>query len=717
MFKFPLLVVIIFISASWSEAHEDHPTESPQEPQSIENASEPEANKKLHKIIITGKDGYFDSHRHDTTEKIEVLTKDRIDKSNATSLNEAMDRMPGVDSQDYCVNCGAKRISINGLRGDHTSVLVDGIPLYSAVSSVYGFDAIPMQSVEEIEVKRGTGAALINPEAIGGAINIITLMPKESGTRASGSYGTFKSRNAELLHNYVSDNYKLSIGGEFNRQEPWDVDKNGFAESPWKSRYSLFLKQTLNLSENTQWSTRLSFTEMEIVGGNMNHQRLERPIPFQASDTDFVDGDVRKPYTGPLDRITEYIHVKRSEATSKVITLINSNNSLEWNFGAAIYNQDSFYMHAYDYLTEDQTIYNDIKWRHQINNEQALLLGVAYRFENLRSESEVMYQANNVPKDNFDYHAYSLFAQHEWFLPYDIEVSSALRSEKLKNRWSYLGELDRDVVSPRLLLKWEPNEHLSHQLAYGYGYRMPLTSIESAHGAYDGFVVGITELEKSQSVVYSTSYNTPTFYVTPSVHYTHLKNMSYPLEPLVPHSGPLTFINDTETHDLWVYDILTGFKPMHGMLIEVGYETYQYPDDYKNKLPTAAIEKRINVRSEYEHNGYTFIISGFWVGSRDLSKYNEYPNHYNVSQGLLGVADQKWQRSPNYWQWDSSLSKKWQSMELTLGVQNIFNYTQTKAGDSPAMWHLHGNHTHLDNRHVWGPNRGREAYLKLTYNF
>jgi outer membrane receptor for ferrienterochelin and colicins len=673
--------------------------------------------KKPKRIIINAEDEYFDYHRHDTTEKVEVLTKDRIEKTNATSLNDAVDRMPGVDSQDYCVNCGAKRISINGLRGDHTSVLIDGIPLYSAVSSVYGFDAISMQSVEEIEVKRGTGSALINPEAIGGSINIITLMPRESGGKATISYGDYNSRIAEVVQNYVNDKYKLSVGGEFSRQNAWDVDKNNFAESPWKSRYSLFLKQTVNISESTQWSTRFSFAEMEIVGGNLHHKRLENPISITASDTDFVDGDVRKPYIGSLDRITEYVKVRRSEASSKLITILDPKNSLEWSLAGALYNQDSYYFHGFDYLTEDTTIYTDIRWRHELAEDQALLLGVSYRNEFLRSESQVMYEQNGIPKDNFDFDAYSLFAQHEWFLPYDIELSSALRLEKLSSRWSYLGSIDRDVVSPRVMLKWTPNEHFTQQLAYGSGYRMPLTSIESAHGAYDGFVVGITELEKSQSLVYSVSYNTPEFYITPSVHYTKLKNMSYPLETGPAHTGPLQFVNDTDTHDISVYDVLSGFKPSNSWLLEAGYEVFRYPDDYKIKLPTAAIERRLNLRAEYEKDGFTAVINGSWVGSRNISKYYQYADHYNVSDGLFGVSDQKRQRSPNYWQWDASLIKKFKKIDVTLGVQNIFNYTQTKVGDSPAMWHLHDSHTHLDNRHVWGPNRGREAYLRLTYNF
>lgn len=672
---------------------------------------------KLETVHISAGKKAFSPRRQNSISPVDILTKDRIDKAAATSLNEAVDRMAGVDSQDYCVNCGAKRISINGLRGDHTSVLVDGIPLYSSVTSVYGYDTISMQSVSEIEVQRGTGSALINPEAIGGAINILTLTPEKKENRASVLIGSHKTQNYELLHTNVFDTYKIAVGAEYSLQETWDVDRNNFAESPFKSRYSVFLKQSLNLSDSTEWTTRLNFAAMDIIGGNTVHHRLKGPIDIQASDTDFVDGDVRKEYLGSPARISEFIGVQRVEATSKLVSLLDAHNSLEWNVGGALYDQTSYYLHAFDYLTQNKTLYTDVKWNHQLSENQVTLLGVSARSERLRSRSQVMYDQNGTPKDDFDYQAYSIFAQYDWVSTFGLEASFALRGEQLKNQWLDLGRLNRDVISPRLLLKWQHTEHLSEQFAYGQGYRLPLTSIESAHGAYDGFVMDISEIEKSHSLLYSLSYNTPDYYITPSLHYTRLLNMSYPLDSAVPHSGPLRFVTDTQAHDIYVYDLLMGYKPSHNWLLEVSYEKFSYPDAYKIKLPTAAIEDRIGLRSEYEQDRLTFTLTGYWIGARDISKYHQYSDHYNTSDGLLGVSDQKWQNSPAFWQWDLSTTYKWQQLEATLGIQNIFDYTQTKAGDSPAMWHLHGDHAHLDNRHVWGPNRGREFYAKLVHKF
>ena len=70
--------------------------------------------------------------------------------------------------------CGVKRVMLNGLRGEHTTILVDGVPTHSLVSSVYGLDATSAAGVERIEIARGAGASLIAPEAIGGTINLIT---------------------------------------------------------------------------------------------------------------------------------------------------------------------------------------------------------------------------------------------------------------------------------------------------------------------------------------------------------------------------------------------------------------------------------------------------------------------------------------------------------------------------------------------------------------
>lgn len=678
-----------------------------------------ETTEKKFQPIIIYPDASLDSHRHDTTDRIQVITKEKIEKTSSTSLADIVDNQPGVDTQDYCVNCGAKRLTINGLRAEHTSILVDGIPLYSSISSVYGLDAIPALAIEEIEVMRGSGSALINPEAIGGAINILSLHPEKTSTKLRASLGTYQSQNYEFLHQNAGEKIKWSLGGEVNQVRAWDEDRNGLSESPFRRRQSFFLKQTWSISDTLQWSLRGGHTQLDIIGGNTRQFRPTAPATLVGDEFDFVGGDVRLPFTGTTDKITDYLQIERTEVTSKLLKILDERNTLEFNVGSSFYTQDSIYMHGFDYDNKNFVLYGDLRWNHQLTSAQSLLVGVSGRKETLRSESQVMYDQGGIPRDNFNYLSIAGFVQHEWLFGHGWELSSALRVDKLDNSWLELRDLQETVVAPRFLLKWAPSDHFANYFSYGRGYRLPLSFVESAHGTYsDGFVVNVTDLEKSDSYMVSSSYNTETYYITPSLHLTRLYNMAYDEEPLVAHAGPIEFVTSSEAFNIVTYEFLAGIKPIPEWLIEASFESFEYDDTYKGRLPTAAIERRVTLKSQLDWRDYSFFISGVWTGARDLTAYSNYEDQFNVNDGaLLGARDPKWPRSPRFSVWNASLSKKFKTFEAMLGVDNIFDYTQTGRGDSPAMWHAHGAHAHLDNRHVWGPNRGREVYVRLTYEF
>ena len=120
--------------------------------------------------------------------KTETLDGDSLQRFGAQTLADAISQARGVDTQLFCANCGAKRITINGLRGEHTTVLIDGFPLHSTVSSFYGLDAVPIIGIERIEVNRGSGSSLIVPESIGGSINLITFSLGFSDQRLATHY-------------------------------------------------------------------------------------------------------------------------------------------------------------------------------------------------------------------------------------------------------------------------------------------------------------------------------------------------------------------------------------------------------------------------------------------------------------------------------------------------------------------------------------------------
>ena len=80
----------------------------------------------------------------------------------------------GVQPQLNCNVCNTGDIHINGMEGPYTMLLIDGMPIVSSLSTVYGLSGIPNSMVKRIEVVKGPASTLYGSEAVGGLINIIT---------------------------------------------------------------------------------------------------------------------------------------------------------------------------------------------------------------------------------------------------------------------------------------------------------------------------------------------------------------------------------------------------------------------------------------------------------------------------------------------------------------------------------------------------------------
>lgn len=104
-----------------------------------------------------------------------VVTREDIERWQAKSVVEVMQRLPGVDiAQSGGMGANASTF-IRGTESRHVLVLIDGIPLNNAgISNVADLSQIPTSLIQRIEYIRGPRSALYGSDAIGGVINIIT---------------------------------------------------------------------------------------------------------------------------------------------------------------------------------------------------------------------------------------------------------------------------------------------------------------------------------------------------------------------------------------------------------------------------------------------------------------------------------------------------------------------------------------------------------------
>ena len=170
---------------------------------------------------------------------ITVITREQLQGTAYHGLAEALADIEGIDIDDAVDKTGARGISIRGMPGDYTLVLIDGRRQNVAGNvAPNNFNATqnnfipPLSAIERVEVIRGPMSTLYGSDAMGGVINIITRKP---GTAWGGSatldatvqgdarYGDTYGGNVYLAGPLRGDVLGLSLHGEAYRRDASEV--------------------------------------------------------------------------------------------------------------------------------------------------------------------------------------------------------------------------------------------------------------------------------------------------------------------------------------------------------------------------------------------------------------------------------------------------------------------------------------------------------------
>lgn len=397
---------------------------------------------------------------------VEVYTPAYFKKNPAPNIFESLQMVNGVQPQLNCNVCNTGDIHINGMEGPYTMILIDGMPIVSSLSTVYGLAGIPNSMVKRIEIVKGPASTLYGSEAVGGLINIITKDPVMSEKlRLDISMTHIGEFNTDITTAYAGKKVSSLLGvNYFNFNRLLDINKDNFTDLTLQNRLSVFNKWIFRGSRDFNASLGLRVIYENRWGGELNWNEKYR-------GSDKIYG--------------ESIETKRAELVSTVNTGKDVNLDISYNYHL----QDSYYGRI-KYYAVQQVAFAQLRWNRKIGSHE-LLTGIPFRFTYYDDNTPATRNASGVnrPQNSF---LPGVFVQDEYKLNESFTMLGGMR-------YDYNNE-HGNIFTPRLSFKYTPDNSNTIRLSLGNGYRVVNLFTED-HAALTGArdVVITTDLKPEQS--------------------------------------------------------------------------------------------------------------------------------------------------------------------------------------------------------------------------
>ncbi len=160
---------------------------------------------------------------------IYILDKAQIESLPVQSVNELLSYVSGVDVRQRGPWGAQADISIDGGTFEQVAFLINGVKMNDPQSGHNSMNIpIPVNTIERIEVLRGSAARIYGINSLTGAINIVTIKPNSTGAEVQLNGGsnfkeneentdkTYHSKELQLLGTYANEFQNHLLSGSIN---------------------------------------------------------------------------------------------------------------------------------------------------------------------------------------------------------------------------------------------------------------------------------------------------------------------------------------------------------------------------------------------------------------------------------------------------------------------------------------------------------------------
>ncbi|MDP5198313.1 TonB-dependent receptor [Flavobacterium sp. DG2-3] len=592
-----------------------------------------EDNNELNEVVVSGT--LKPVKRLESAVPVEVYSPTFFKKNPTPSIYDALQNINGVRPQLNCGVCNTGDIHINGLEGPYTLVMIDGMPIVSSLSTVYGLSGIPNSLVERIEIVKGPASSLYGSEAVGGLINIITKNPTNAPTFSADYFTTsYFESNLDLGAKFNVGKKATSIIGVnyFNYDQVIDKDHDNFTDVTLSERISVFNK----------WSFKRNYNRLFTIAARGMYE-------------DRWGGDIRweKKYRGGDEIYGESIYTKRAELIGSY--QLPFEEKLMLSFSGNVHYQDSRYGTT-SYIANQKIGFLQLTWDKKIGAND-LLAGIASRYT---------YYDDNTPATKE--------AENTWLPGIFVqdEITFSPKSQILLGmRYDY-NSIHGSIFTPRFAYRFKANENTIFRLNAGTGFRVVNLFTEdhaALTGSRDVIIESDLKPEKSVNVnlnyIQKINFGNGTFMgIETTAFYTRFSNK---------------IISDYETNpNEIIYSNIDGYAISQGISTNVDLN---FPSGLKFIVGATVLDNK-NVENGISERPYlTENFTGTWSISYKIQPWDlslDYTgNVYSpMKLPLLSETDPRSPKSPWYSIQNIQFTYSgWKDFEVYGGIKNLLNFT------------------------------------------
>lgn len=379
------------------------------------------------------------------------ITSAELCKAACCSLAESFETNASVDVSYTDAATGAKQIQLLGLSGLYVQMLTENMPDSRGLGSVYGLDFVPGPWMESIQVSKGAASVSNGYESLTGQINLQYKKPETSEKLFVNGFVNSSGRvesnvNSGINFGQTWATAVLAHASADSRKN--DHNNDGFLDEPLTQRYIFMNRWSGDLSPDIFTQFGVKILDEERSGGQATFNRKkaysEQEAYGIAIDTRNIGAFFKAGYIFPND-------------PEKSIAIVSN---------YSYHDQESLYGHRY-YLGTQNYLAGNLIFASHFGNPQAhkYTTGVNYLYDKLEENLSGNLSGIFAPNGSRTEKVLGAYFQYSYIIPEKLTLLAGLRADNHNIFGSF--------YTPRIHLRYSPNERFVIRSSAGKGYRTP----------------------------------------------------------------------------------------------------------------------------------------------------------------------------------------------------------------------------------------------------